>query len=68
MTDIPPHHHRSDGVPIHALHPEETGCLGCPMPRSNAIHDPKRVAEYEAELAARTAAVDSRYDTDREDQ
>jgi hypothetical protein len=48
MTDIPPHRHRSDGVPIHTLHPEETGCLDCPMPRSNAIHDPKRVAEHEA--------------------
>jgi hypothetical protein len=66
MTDIPPHRHRSDGIPIHALHPEETGCLGCPMPRSNSIHDPKRVAEYEAQVRAATAAHDRRYNPEED--
>jgi hypothetical protein len=71
MTEIPPHRHRSDGVPIHALHPEETGCLGCPMPRSNAIHDEKRVAEYEARIHKaqaehRTRVGDTDTDTTQE--
>jgi hypothetical protein len=51
-TSIAPHRHVSDGIPVDVLHPENTRCLRCLMPAGNAVHNEKRVAKYEAELAA----------------
>lgn len=51
-TVITPHRPQPDGVPIHALHPEISTCQRCRLQTNNEVHDEKRVAKYEAELAA----------------
>lgn len=61
MSEIRPHAHRTDGVSTSPLG-TDTGCLDCTQPGSNKVHDPKRVAEYEAEVHAAQAAHASRYD------
>lgn len=66
MSEIKPHEHRTDGITTSPLG-TDTGCLDCPLPGSHQIHDPARVAGYQASIAALAAAVDARYDTDRED-
>lgn len=60
-AQLTPHDFHSDGIQIAPNRPE-TGCTRCTQPEGNQVHDPVRVAAYQAELAARTAAIDRRYD------